>query len=467
MEGYGLMIILNGFLGSLGVIELSMREATLKYLAEYMAANNRKGVNEVFNSAIFYQIIVGAFLSILIIIWRHNILIWLKVSSNSLDIANSSLLITSLGFPISLVGGILSSMLFAVQRFDIFAKITTISGIALILGLVIILLLGGGLVLVMVWNVAILIVTNFAYLSWIRKEYEWINFKIKPSKSSTTKLLSFGIFTQLAKTSSIVYDQVIKLVLSNMFGAAAVSYFAIPQRLINAFQGLIDKIAKVMFPIASELSAINDLSRLQRGHVQSTKYLMIFITPVYLTVAMFSRSILNIWIGPEFSQNGWIILSILALSFWLISWTMIPSNIAYGLGKAKLNAIFSTFVAIANLLLFYIFAHYFGMNGAILTLLIVQIQVPFFVVMISNLIIPKSGMNLLRESYIKPTLLGISCIVLGYGLNEAFSSDYVKIFFGATLNVSIYYLLTYYFGIMPAEEFKKLYSSLKNIFTFA
>ncbi len=455
LEVFGLLVILNGILGYLTIVDFSFRDALIKYIAESCAKNQLAEANETFNSVLVFQFLLGVICTIFLVYAESSVLGLFKVSAELSGNAHKSYLIMCIGFPISLISGLYASFPVAMQRFDVSSLISTATGCANIIGSIAIVALGYNIPEIMLWNVGVLVVSCGVYHFWIKGTYPWYRFTLVLNKNIFRRLFSFSVFSQLAKSASIVNDQLLRIIVGSLAGASAVTYYSVPLRLINGLQGLIDKITRVMFPLASELGAAREFGALKQNYLFVAKYLCVLVTPVYLVIALFARDILNIWMGPEFADRSWIVLTLSTLTYYFVFWTMVPSNIALGLGKVKINAFFSVVVGAANAVLTYVLCHKYGITGAASAVLITQVQTPLFVVLVSNYIEQGFGLRLLREAYLAPCLCGI--VIFGAGLLFLSTVKIAgfRVLLGVCL-VACYYVTIVACGILPFADIKRL-----------
>jgi O-antigen/teichoic acid export membrane protein len=147
----------------------------------------------------------------------------------------------------------------------------------------------------------------------------------------------------------------------------------VPRKLLQSVAGLLSQAANVMFPYTSELNANHKKEEIKRVYVNGSKFLAGVSIPLYLSIILFSKHILSIWITADFAQQAWRIVVFMAFMKLIGSLTIIPNNVLIGLGYTKLKSYFS----IANILLYAFFiplsASNFGINGVVVAQLFVAI----------------------------------------------------------------------------------------------
>ena len=458
-EIFGLWVIMNGILGYLTIVDFSFRDSLVKYMSEYVAKGDTDRAVATFNSVLLLQSVLGLACSVLLVAFGRYILGWFSVPSSSAPEVWRAYLIMSVGFPVALVSGLYANLPVAMQRFGVAATVSSVSGLLTISGVVVLVALGHGLAMVMLWSIIVLLVTSAAYHAWMRRTHPWFAFQIRLDYTIIRGLLGFSFLAQLSKSASVVNDQVVRILIGSILGPAAVTYFAVPQRLINGLQALLDKVARVMFPLASQLAASNDHETLRQSYLTIAKYLCLLTLPIYLGLALYARELLTLWMGPDFAERGDYVLIFSALSSLFISWTMVPSNIAFGLGKAKINAVFSVLVAIANLTLTYFLSMSHGLAGAATALLITQVQTPLFIFMVSNAVAPGFGGELLREAYLKPLACGVVVLPVAYATKLIVEAPLPRLAMGLPAIALAFYATAVATGLVPRDILGRLRNS--------
>jgi O-antigen/teichoic acid export membrane protein len=289
-------------------------------------------------------------------------------------------------------------------------------------------------------------------------------FSLRPQfdVSTLSRLMSFSLYSQAAKVAALVSESVSRILVGFMLGPVAVSFFAIPLRALATFQGIAVRLSRVIFPVAADLVARNEAERLRIVFRKSSRYLMLFVTPIFVWLGVFSRQILTLWMGEDFAEHSWLIMTIGSVAYWMVCWSLVPSNIAFGLGNAKINATFSVLVGATNLILIIFLSKVFGVVGAALALLIVQVQTPFFVYLISSRLLKSDGIQDLRTSYLLPSISGLSCVPFAIFINP---TSFIGLLGSAIVVVILFVAILFLLRVVHKEEAKYLIGllSLKNL----
>jgi O-antigen/teichoic acid export membrane protein len=87
--------------------------------------------------------------------------------------------------------------------------------------------------------------------------------------------------------------------------------------------------------------------------------------PIYLSLMVFAKPIMSLWMGTEFAEQTWISLSLQALGALLGSMTVISIQVVMGLGYARVRSYFSAVTIVLFLILLAPATAWYGINGTI------------------------------------------------------------------------------------------------------
>jgi O-antigen/teichoic acid export membrane protein len=176
-------------------------------------------------------------------------------------------------------------------------------------------------------------------------------------------LASYSGYLFISKVSSTFGLYVVRFVVGYFLGPTGVTYFVIPSKLINAVGGLLGSAFGVLFPFSSSLSASNDLTRIRKTVIATSKYFASLSIPMFLCVSLFSRFIMTLWMGSEFAEHTWQILTLLAFGSLLGSLTTVPNLVTMGLGYSRIVGMFSIVSLGFYLVLIPLLTSWFGLMG--------------------------------------------------------------------------------------------------------
>lgn len=464
LEGYGIYAMLTGLVGYYGLLDLGLGQGVIKFVSQFKAIGDHEAIGRSINAAIWVQVITGFLGSAALVIFAAPILRFLNVSEIFWDDAKIGLYVSAVGFFFTMISGTLSSVLMGLQRYDITSKVNVTTNGILTLTIVGLLYAGYGLrEIIYATGFSTIIVFSILLVKVKAKLPHWKLSLVFDGKYFKP-LFNFSGYMFVSKISSLFSNYVVRFIVSALLGPAAVTYYVVPMKIITAFSGLLSSVTTVLFPFASELSAGDKRERLQRVFITALKYVTTAAFPVYLILILFSREILTVWMGSDFAAEASLVMSLLALAHLLASLTMVPSNVAFGLGYSKTIAFFS----IATLLLgvgFVIpFAKFWGILGVAGGILAAQVvEAPVFIVYITTKTIRILISQVVRNVLLFNVLIAITSLLI-YIPYRTYAVDYSSLTISIML---VLYVLSYYSLCLctrwiPYKDVRNLLKNHKN-----
>jgi O-antigen/teichoic acid export membrane protein len=117
------------------------------------------------------------------------------------------------------------------------------------------------------------------------------------SLGEVASLLSFGMFSLLDNLLWTAILRIFSFFVSYFQGVQALGELSIAFRINDAGWGLVLSIAgRLAFPMLSRIA--DDRQRLERSFLQGTRIVCVFVSPVFLGLAITSREIIDVVLGP-------------------------------------------------------------------------------------------------------------------------------------------------------------------------
>jgi O-antigen/teichoic acid export membrane protein len=338
-------------MGYYQLLDPGLAQGVTKFVAQFRSSDDRESIYRSINTALLFQGVLGALGSLLLVLFADQILSLLNVSLGFYSEAKLGLYFCAVGFLAQILAKTFASSLKGLQCYDFTAKVDAGTSVIFhILG-VIFLFSGGGLAGLIALRIASIVVSLFifAYATWSKLGGSGFSYGF--SKKDFKRLFSFSGFLFIGQLSGTFTNYIVRFVISFYLGPAAVTYYEVPKKLLNAIGGFLGSASSVLFPYASELQARRSDTRILSIYQKASKAFVSISTPIYLSVLIFSKHILTLWMDVSFAEKSWLILSVMAGTRLLGSLTTVPFNIALGLGYSKLKSKFS----IAAVILYFMF----------------------------------------------------------------------------------------------------------------
>lgn len=363
---YGVWEIIMSVVGYMGLLDLGVGPALLRYVAVAHGREDRHQMQQIISSALVFFIIIGAVAvaGLVTLSFYPNLLVWKEqvnadylVTVILLFAANATLL-----FPLN----VLTAILMGVQSHYLINFTRGLSGaIRAIIAyyLLVTFPLKGLIVLAMlepIFNLIHLVIFSVA----LRCDKNIPSFSLSACSISTMKeLFGYGGKSATLMIASRVQNASLPFVISATLGVSSIVYFTLPSRLIDYAKGLSLAMGFPLTPYFAAQMIGEDRSTVKANWLQTSLVLMIITTAMSLVIFFCGESFLSIWIGKEYSLAGRGVLYCLVIALFVESVAPNASRILMASGHHGKAAFVWLVLAVMSIPLAILGAHKWGVTG--------------------------------------------------------------------------------------------------------
>ncbi|MEN6554385.1 MAG: oligosaccharide flippase family protein [Methanobacterium sp.] len=349
---YGMWVQVNTVVSLLSnIATLGLPFTMVRYLS---AEKDKKKIQEGFYSIVGIVFASTSIISLLLILFSHNI---------ALALFNSNVNIVIILSVITFFLGLNTLLL---NYFRTFQKMKTYSILILIqtysnLLIVSYLALTGFNITITVLGLLIgYFFTFFVISSIIISD---IGFKI-PKFKNLREYLSFGIPTIPNNLSHWIVDSSDRFIIGIMLGSAFVGYYSPGYTLGNFIVMMVAPFSLLLPALLPKYYEKNNIEEVNKFIKYSLKYFLLIAIPSAFGLSILSKPILMILTTPEIALNGYIITPFVTFGALLFGIYGIISNLIILTKKTKIIGTLWIIAATLNIILNILFIPYIGIIGA-------------------------------------------------------------------------------------------------------
>lgn len=398
---YGLWALIGSFVAYGSILDLGIAGAVVKYVAEHRAKEENEQAHYLVATALsLYTLLglVGVALSVILAPFLTNIL---KVPVEEHTTAFFLFLISGITVGVSVPCTLTVAILRGLQRFDYVNIVSTLGTLISLVAMISVLLLGGGVIGMVASNIPVILLMQWISILLIHRAAPELKVGWRGARISLVKkILSYSASLFVMDIAGRLQNQTDEIVISAFLPIILVTPYSLARRLSELPHILTDQFMKVLLPLASELDAGNDRSRLQLLYLLSTKLTMVSFMPIAIPLIILSPSILTVWVGQEYARYAPLIV-ILTVASLVVTSQWPAGAILQGMGKQKFLAYTSAGSGIVNLILSIVFIRPFGIMGVALgTLVPTAIECIFFVFPYTMNVMNISLVTIIKKSFL-------------------------------------------------------------------
>jgi O-antigen/teichoic acid export membrane protein len=275
-----------------------------------------------------------------------------------------SLLIASLGIPLTTLTAGLRGVLEAYEDFKNVNFLRIVLGIANFgLPALSVMLLGPSLELAVSGLIFARVIVLWMHITLIKKKtsIDWAH--QTPKTTDATYLIRFGAWMTLSNLIGPLMVTADRFVVSSALGAAVVAYYTVPLEVLMRLLILPSALTTALFPRIATVM-VSDKESAIRLYKKALKFVWLFMLPITALTAIGSYPGLLLWLGPEFAEKSWPIAAILVVGIFFNGVAQVPHATIQGAGNVRAIALLHLGEAIIYFPLLVILVHNFDLLGA-------------------------------------------------------------------------------------------------------
>jgi len=360
---YGLWVLTTSITAYFSVLDLGYSGALVKFVAQYRAKRDLRGLNEILSTTYYLFIGFGAVTYLAAIVIAVYLDTLLNITPDQLHVGRVVLLVTSIHFALATAFSVFGAVINGFQRYDINNVTGTISSIVVAIVNVAVLSMGYGLIELVIATTIVRVLTLWVYRANAYRVFRALS--LSPANFRVSRLrevTSFSVFMLLIDWANKMNYSIDAVVIGIMLGTAAVAVWSIGQRLAEVTQRLTNQLNDILFPNVVDHSASSRVDRLQAILLMGTRLSLATVIPIGTALMLMAGPLVLAWVGPDFAGSV-IVVQLLALTVMIRVGNSTAQTLLKGADGHRLVAYTNVITAGVNLALSVVLARGIGLAG--------------------------------------------------------------------------------------------------------
>ena len=314
-EAYGLWTLSFAIVEYCSFLDLGFRSAIVKYVAHHSALNEAFCVNQVINTGLVYSGLISTGIFGAALLFSGNLQHFFKVSASFEQSFHVLIVLVSLSWCVGFVLGLFGACLEAIQRFDLYNKVTAVTTIIRAVGIAVLLYLGHGLIAIGVLVVCTQCLGYILYFLLFRRTVP--SFRLSASYASIAtlrRMAKFGMHTFLINVSYVFLNQSPPVLIGHFLPTAYLGYFQYPTKLLQYSGDAVARIGIITNSYAAEFQARGDSRALSELAIYANRYSLAIFMPLAIALWFFGDPLFRLWV-PSIAQYSAPLLPILLAGY--------------------------------------------------------------------------------------------------------------------------------------------------------
>ena len=361
---YGIWVLAISSVNYLGMLDLGMRSAVLRFVSKGHTVGDHAGAGEALSAALWVRLQIGLAVLLLSALLAAVFPLLFKVPAALTHDARLAVMLigttTAVGMSLGVFGGVLS----ALNRYDLQSAASLLQLLIRVTGVVWVLRTGHGIVAIAVCELTASLAGNTLVLGLARRIYPQLKLHLSRPKPGVLRgLWVYSFYAFLTTIAVQLVYQTDNLIVGSFISAAAVTFYAIGNSLCRYSDQFVSSMAMTFVPAASNYEAGGQLDSLRTLYVNGTRVTLGLALPVLMTLLARGHTFIGLWMGPNYAHQAGTVLVILAVPLVFAYANRTASAIAFGIEKHKKSALWALGEGVANLTLSLVLVHFYGIYG--------------------------------------------------------------------------------------------------------
>ena len=361
---YGIWTLLMQITGYLWLFDFGVRESVVKYVAQYHAADDRKGIETTVRTAVsIYSVVSLATLACAALLALALPYLF-NIPAEEVTTARVTAMLVGATVAQAFVFNVFVGVVMGLQKFYLVARLgilfTVVRGVLMF----VLLTAGFGLVTLAFVQFASTLASNLWVYRVARRELPYVSIRlVRPTRIEALKLFNYGKYVLVSNIGDKLVFATDAIVIGIFQPISALTYYAIGGTLIEQLRTFVASMGAIINPLSSDLEARKESRSLALVVLTGAKAAMLIGLPVCIGFIVLGRRFITLWMGPEYAGLAGSVLAILATGHLIGLPYYTISGILYGLGRHRVVAWSRVFEGVVNLVLSVILVRRYGVVG--------------------------------------------------------------------------------------------------------
>ena len=362
-EHYGIWMLVNSIITSIGIFNVGIGDATIKFVSKYKAFEDNANLNRIVNTgfSINLIIIIVTILAGLAVSYFVSVYDVFNLSPANEKLASIVIVLGAGVFGIKQMEQLALSLFKGIERYDTSSKISMTSKFFLLTGQVIIVFLGYKLIQIFIISVIVSASAVLLELVFIKFRFKDISFVPHFHKESIKEIFSFSSWSWIQSVLSIIASQVDRFIVITFAGPKFLAYYALAATVGGQLHSIFTAGASWVFP---KVSAKTERKESVTGLYYKMQLLMTIVGVLVIAfLIIFNKIIFKTWLGPETYINSILLIKLFLFLTMFNMLSIIPHYYLLGANLIRISTYFMFMSVVFTIGFMIVCFYWIGIDG--------------------------------------------------------------------------------------------------------
>jgi len=362
-ELYGISVIVLTFSGWLGILDIGVGSAVMKYVSEFNAGKKYDKLEKIFNTSLSFYTAIGVVIGFLLLILSfiyHKIF---NVNPDYIIQGKQLIYISALAafFKWPLIP--FYSAICGLNRFDIVNKVDILSNITRLVLVYLVFMFTSSFVFYVLISQVFLVLYQISYIFILKKKFSHIKINMFYFDKETFRfIMKFSSYIFIGLLCGIFIFQTDNFLIGIYISAGGVTVYYAASRIQEAIRSVNGLLGAPFIAAFSELQGREEYEKQNRYLFKYTKLETALFIPIVLIMFVYSKQFIVNWLGEDF-LSAVPVLKILLLWWFFNGMMLMLQTLIISKGQTDVFLYPNIINAVSNLILSIILVRYLGITG--------------------------------------------------------------------------------------------------------
>ncbi|MFO0809873.1 MAG: polysaccharide biosynthesis C-terminal domain-containing protein [Gemmataceae bacterium] len=361
---YGVWSFVESLLAYLLLFDLGVGASLVRFVPRFVASNDVDALNRVYSACLTLFLAIGAGIAVVgcglvAALGGH-----LDVPTELASEAQIVLFVSIVNFALTLAFSVFPAVLDGLHAFAAKSLIRTSFLLARIPAVLLAIGTARPLLNLILVYAATNLIESLTLVAVVYRQLPGLRFTPRAVDRATIRdVRGYSLDAFLAMIAGRLSFQTDAFVIVGVLGPAAITPFALANRLVDMSKSALRQATTTLTPAASALQAADNLAAVRTYFLHGSRLALYAVLPIQAGLYLLGRPFLQLWLRADFDESSVPVLYVLAATLSLTVAQSAASRILYGLGNIRLFARMALVEGVANVFLSVVLVNSLGIVG--------------------------------------------------------------------------------------------------------
>ncbi len=340
VDQYGIWMFVNSIIASIGIVNMGLGDASIKFVSKYRALNDIPSINRIVKttfslSLLLLLIIILLGIGTAFFVENFNLF---NLDDNNRTIASSTIRLGSIIFGFKQIEQVILATFRGYERYDNASQISMTSKAVLLFSQVVTVYLGYHLVELYTVSVFATVLMIVGEIIFSKLKYRKISFVPSLKRQSIKEVFSFSSWSWTQSIMSIIAGQVDRLIVITLAGPTFLAYYALASTVGSQVHTIFTASVSWVFPKVSGKTERNE--NLSNLYYKMQLLIIVLSTFAVAILILFEYPIFHTWLGTKTYTNSILYIRLFLFLAFFNMLSIIPYYFMLGANLIRMSALF-------------------------------------------------------------------------------------------------------------------------------